>query len=48
MKKIAKTDLPGAKILTPLEMNRIIFETGRHSDKSASPSKTTSSSPPRR
>ncbi len=37
MMTIPPVDLPGARKLTPLEMNKIIFETGKHSDKSASP-----------
>lgn len=35
-KKIEKpniANLPGAKVLTPLEMNKIHFETGFHSDR---------------
>ena len=30
MKTIENIQLPGARKLSPLEMNRIYFETGRH------------------
>lgn len=36
MKKIAKPDatqIPGAEVLSPLEMNKIHFETGLHSER---------------
>lgn len=37
------TDIKDAKTLTPLEMNKIHFETGRHSDTADKvPSKSTS------
>lgn len=32
MKAIDKTKIPGATLLTPLDMNRIHFETGRHTE----------------
>lgn len=32
MKDIEKIDLPDMKVLTPLEMNRIHFEAGLHSE----------------
>ncbi len=31
MKSIPKIDLPGAVTLTPMEMNKIHLETGKHS-----------------
>ena len=31
MKNIPKIDLPGAVTLTPMDMNKIHFETGKHS-----------------
>lgn len=32
VKNIPHTDIPGATKLSPLEMNKITFETGHHSD----------------
>lgn len=32
MKKIPHVDLPGAQVLTPLQMNAIHFDTGEHSN----------------
>ncbi len=32
MKVIPKIDIPGAETLSPLDMNQIHFETGKHSE----------------
>lgn len=42
MKKIQAIELPGAKKLTPMEMNKIYFETGRHTPLSDSTTSATS------
>lgn len=32
---VPKVDLPGSRKLSPMEMNKIVFETGKHSEKKA-------------
>lgn len=41
MKKIEKITIPGATALSPLEMNKIHFETGQHSEVPAGKEKVT-------